>query len=492
MPASTVSRRISEFVGVALFALSLLWLISLASYSASDPVWFFNTGGDAAPVNFAGRIGAFMAELSYQLFGYSSYLIPVVLVVVGWHYFWCRALDAAYTKLVGALLLLACVSAFLSLAFGTLDVSGKEFKAGGYAGQWLAASLSAYLNRTGSIILILTLLFLAIILATQFSFGRLFSALGGLARDRWAAATGAVHMWREERRRERQRQEVLKKHLDKAPKEAAAAVARISAPKPTPLPPAAEEPKKPSRTAAVVGAAAAALKAASTRPTPPPAIKPRPVAAEPTLLPDPDKTVERKKGAYTHPPLALLDSPKGERNIDERQLMEGARLLEEKCREFAVEGSVVQIHPGPVVTTYEFKPDAGVKYSKITGLADDLCLAMEAESVLIDRIPGKSTVGVQIPNPNRELITLRELLESEMYRRSQSKLTLALGKTIHGEPFVSDLATMPHLLIAGSTGAGKSVSVNAMITDSACIARQRSSARLVILLYFTPASGLNS
>jgi DNA segregation ATPase FtsK/SpoIIIE, S-DNA-T family len=125
----------------------------------------------------------------------------------------------------------------------------------------------------------------------------------------------------------------------------------------------------------------------------------------------------------------------------------------------------VQIHPGPVVTTYEFKPDAGVKYSKITSLADDLCLAMQAESVLIDRIPGKSTVGIQIPNPNREQISLRELLESDAYKRSSSKLTLALGKTIHGEPFVSDLATMPHLLIAGSTGAGKSVSVNAMITS---------------------------
>jgi S-DNA-T family DNA segregation ATPase FtsK/SpoIIIE len=466
VPESAVSRRISEFVGVALFALSLIWLISLASYSASDPVWFFNTGGDAPPVNFAGRIGAFVGELSYQLLGYSAYLLPIVMVVIGWHYFWCRVLDAAYTKLVGALLLFGSISAFLSLAFGTLDVSGKEFKAGGYLGQWLAASLAAYLNRTGSIILILTLLFLAIILSTQFSFGRLFSALAQLARDRWAAMAGAMHTWREERRREKQRQEVLKKHLDKAPKEKMAAAARITPVRPA-APSPAEEPKKPSRTAAVVGAAAAALKAASTRPTPPPSIKPRPVMAdaEPTLLPEPDKSADRKKGAYTHPPLALLDSPKGERKIDERELMEGARLLEDKCREFSVEGSVVQIHPGPVVTTYEFKPDAGVKYSKITGLADDLCLAMEAESVLIDRIPGKSTVGVQIPNPNRELISLRELLESETYRRSQSKLTLALGKTIHGEPFVSDLATMPHLLIAGSTGTGKSVSVNAMLSS---------------------------
>jgi len=174
---------------------------------------------------------------------------------------------------------------------------------------------------------------------------------------------------------------------------------------------------------------------------------------------------ERRKGDYTLPPLALLDAPKTERKIDERELMDGARLLEEKCREFAVEGTVVQIHPGPVVTTFEFKPDAGVKYSKITGLADDLSLAMQAESVLIDRIPGKSTVGIQIPNRNREQISLRELLESEAYRRSISKLTVALGKTIHGEPYVTDLASMPHLLIAGSTGAGKSVGLNAMLTS---------------------------
>ena len=186
--------------------------------------------------------------------------------------------------------------------------------------------------------------------------------------------------------------------------------------------------------------------------------------APPLPLPDPEPTAkapaERRKGEYALPPAALLDAPQTERKIDERELMDGARLLEEKCREFSVEGAVVQIHPGPVVTTFEFKPDAGVKYSKITGLADDLCLAMQAESVLIDRIPGKSTVGIQIPNRTREQISLRELLESDVYRRSTSKLTIALGKTIHGEPYVADLATMPHLLIAGSTGAGKSVGIN--------------------------------
>ncbi len=460
MAGSFISRRLSEFAGVAFFALALIWVIALVSYNATDPVWFFTTGADLPPSNFVGRVGAFLAELSYQLFGYAAYLIPIVMVVSGWHYFWCRVPDAAYTKLIGAGLLFACVAAFLSLAFGSLEISGRELLAGGYIGRWLAGALSEYLNKTGSIILILTLLFLAIILSTQFSFGRLFAVMFQFLRDRWAAVLGSVRARREERRRERQRQEVLKKHLDKTGKEVTPAPAE-------PVRPAArEEAPRPSRTAAVVGAAAAALRAAASRPTP--AIKRQaPTPIEPTLpLAEPEKLpAERKRGAYVPPPLALLDAPKGERKVDERELMDGARLLEEKCREFSVEGAVAQIHPGPVVTTYEFKPDAGVKYSKITGLADDLCLAMQAESVLIDRIPGKSTVGIQIPNPNREQISLRELLESDAYRRSASKLTLALGKTIHGEPFVSDLATMPHLLIAGSTGTGKSVSVNAMLSS---------------------------
>ena len=482
MAGSAVSRRLSEFIGVALFGLALIWLIALASYAPSDPVWFFNTSSDGTPANFAGRIGAFVAELSLQLLGYAAYLIPIVLIVTGWHYFWCRVLDAAYTKLFGAGLLFGCVAAFLSLAFGSLDVSGKSFLAGGYIGKALAASLSEYLNRTGSIILILTLLFLAIVLVTQFSFGRLFAVLAGFAHDRLAAAVAATRARREEARREKQRQEVLKKHLEKAGKEGKPKVVTgpviqtaAEAAAPRGIAKSANQSDavataavpKPSRTAAMVEAAAAALKAASSKPTPPPAIKRSAPTPAPMLpLPEPEKLpAEKRRGAYAQPPLALLDAPKTERKIDERELMDGARLLEEKCREFSVEGAVVQIHPGPVVTTYEFKPDAGVKYSKITGLADDLCLAMQAESVLIDRIPGKSTVGIQIPNPNREQISLRELLESDAYRRSPSKLTLALGKTIHGEPFVSDLATMPHLLIAGSTGTGKSVSVNAMLSS---------------------------
>jgi len=442
---SSLSRRVSEFVGVALFAAALIWIISLASYEPSDPVWFFSTGAHASPVNFAGRVGAFLAELSFQLFGYASYFVPGVMVVIGWNHFWCRRFDAAGTKTIGAALLFACISAFLSLAFGTLEISGKAFRAGGYAGAFLAGEMSEYLNRTGSLIVILTLIFLAIILSTQFSFGRFFAAVIGAVRDGAARGIESLHEWREERRREKQRREVIAKHTKKG------------APAPE---------IKPQAVATTVAAVSGAAFVGPKSFAPP---KPPNVVSAALPLSDPESGLkapaERRKGDYTLPPVSLLDAVKTERKIDERELMDGARLLEEKCREFSVEGSVVQIHPGPVVTTFEFKPDAGVKYARITGLADDLCLAMKADSVLIDRIAGKSTVGIQIPNHVREPISVRELLESEAYRRSTSKLTIVLGKTIHGEPYLADLATMPHLLIAGSTGAGKSVSMNGMLTS---------------------------
>ena len=162
--SSSVSRRLSEVVGVALFAAALIWVIALASYEPTDPAWFFSTGLHSTPVNFAGRVGAFLAELSFQLFGYASYVIPAVLVGVGWNYFWCRKPDAAGTKAAGAVLLFACISAFLSLVFGTLDVAGKPFRAGGYAGDFLAREFSEYLARTGALIVILALIFLAVIM----------------------------------------------------------------------------------------------------------------------------------------------------------------------------------------------------------------------------------------------------------------------------------------------------------------------------------------
>jgi len=163
------------------------------------------------------------------------------------------------------------------------------------------------------------------------------------------------------------------------------------------------------------------------------------------------------------PPSTLLNPGGGPQTIREDALREEARVLVEKCGEFDVRGQVVQINPGPMVTTYEFKPEAGVKYSRVTSLADDLCLAMRAESILIERMAGKSTVGIQVPNHERETIHLRDVIESEPFHKAKSRLTLAMGKDINGRIVTADLASMPHVLIAGSTGSGKSVAINAMI-----------------------------
>jgi S-DNA-T family DNA segregation ATPase FtsK/SpoIIIE len=168
---------------------------------------------------------------------------------------------------------------------------------------------------------------------------------------------------------------------------------------------------------------------------------------------------------YKFPPLEFLNAAPPRREQADEELLQIAQRVAEKCKEFNVTGQIKHICPGPVVTTYEFKPDPGVKYSRVTGLVDDLCIALEAESVRIDRLPGKPHVGIEVPNPERETIFLRDVLESRAFRESESKLTLALGKTIDGINYVADLTRMPHLLIAGATGTGKSVCLNSLVVS---------------------------
>src|SRR5258707_2639423 len=166
---------------------------------------------------------------------------------------------------------------------------------------------------------------------------------------------------------------------------------------------------------------------------------------------------------YKLPSPSLLREGERGQKLDEDELKYRARAIEAKFLEFDVQGHVTQINPGPVVTTYEFKPEAGIKYNRITGMTEDLCLGLRAESILIERMPGKATVGIQVPNRERETIWLREVIESSEFIGSKSRLTLAMGKDINGRIVTADLASMPHLLIAGSTGTGKSVAINAMI-----------------------------
>ncbi len=465
MSQSTLSRWLSEFFGVGLFAAALFSFVALATYDPADPVWFFSTDGHETPVNFAGRVGAFVAELSFQLVGFGAYLLPLVLLVLGWHYFWCRPVEGLYVRAAGLGLTFACTSSFLALAFAAFDTAERPFRAGGYLGGWLSGLLSEYFNRTGSIILILTLLFLAVLLLTQVSFPHLVSrSLAGIGR-RGAAVRDYVFAGRRDRRRSVGRENAVARP-DRAGLAAAATAPAERTAGPAPRRPGrtrARGRRSPAAAASGPERAAPAIRAAHPDPSPTPTAGPASPVPDPT--PASRETPERRQKAFALPPVSLLDPVRAKQQFDERELLDNARLLENKCQEFSVRGTVVQIHPGPVVTTYEFRPDPGVKYSRVTGLADDLCLAMQAESILIERLAGRSTVGIQIPNRVREQISLRQMLESPPYRENESKLALALGRRIHGEPIAGDLAKMPHLLIAGSTGTGKSVAMNAMLTS---------------------------
>jgi len=458
MASDARNRRLAEFLGLLSFGLSLMLLISLGTYSPSDPAPFFKAGTTGPARNFIGPIGAFLAELLVpQLFGFAALLLPLVLGWIGWSLFWCKPLDAPCTKGAGLLMMLLSTTALLALAVGTVTIGGETLRAGGATGELLAQTLAASFNRTGAYIVLATCLFVSIILATQFSFAAALSVVGALLADRARQAAVAWVRFREARRKERMRREVIRKHTqrEKEPEAADESVPRV---RKTRLGPGADGEDEPASSPPPAAAAAApAQKAIAFTPAPKePEAKPR----KGTAPPAPDK-----RGSYVIPPTTILDELKADVEMDKVRLFEKARTLQGKCGEFGVMGSVVEIHPGPVVTTYEFKPDAGIKYSKIVALADDLALALEAESIRVDRMSGRGTVGIEIPNEVREMISLREILETDLFRKASGRLTLALGKTVGGEPHVTDLAAMPHLLIAGATGTGKSVGLNCMIAS---------------------------
>ncbi len=351
----------------------------------------------------------------------------------------------------------------------------------------MASALVRDFSRTGAFIVVSTTLFVALILSTQFSFSRLLAVVGARAGERARSLRTAWAHWRETRRKEKLRRDVVKKHAQAREIEVAG-LPRIRKVKAAPAPEEAsadaddaegEDDDLPLHAAP---AAPTAKKAAAPKPQPLVA-KPAPDADEDLEdeadEPPPPPMVARRRRApkddspnppasrngYVLPPITILDEPKGGAPMDNDRLLERGRTLQGKCSEFGVLGAIKEIHPGPVVTTYEFKPDAGVKYSKIVGLSDDLALALEAESIRIDRVSGKGNVGIEIPNEVRETIYLREILESDTFRRSAGRLALGLGKAVNGDVMITDLASMPHLLIAGSTGTGKSVGLNCMIAS---------------------------
>src|SRR5438552_1544514 len=425
----TEHRRANECVGLLLLTMAILSGLSLISFNPDDPSLNISKNPlfDARPANFIGFAGAYTADMFFQMWGYSAFLIPIFLGIYAFYWLASWRVQSFGIRLSGMILMLLTLSVSFSMAPSLPPVRG-YLPAGGLLGIVLADALEASLNPAGAVIVLAAAFFVSLFLSTTFS----FAWAAGILKSRFHYVPVRLESWAE-RKAEKLREKALKEAQPKREKSPKSQT--IFTEKETSSP--SGRAGRDDSTAVTPGEGSA------------PILKPK-SAKSPAPRPE-------------FPSTTLLHLPAAAIAVDEDELRERARLIEKKAREFEAVGAVQKIHPGPVVTTFEFKPEPGVKYSRITSLGDDLCLALEAESVRIDRIPGKSTVGIEVPNDDRATIVLRELLESSDYQHNTYRLPLALGKDITGRIVVSDLQKMPHLLAAGSTGTGKSVSINAMI-----------------------------
>ena len=444
--------RAHELTGLLMIFGALLLAMSLLSYSPSDLSFLTVDSSQTVSRNLVGRFGATIADVAFQLLGLTSWFLVVPLATSGWRRLFKRDAAGFGVGVVGNLAIALGLLVLLTLLIGRFRISGEEVLAGGVVGTLATDLLVRWLNVGGAALTGFALMALGATLATRISIRSILEALGRLSVIVLRRGRVAFVRWSEARRKRKMREEILRKHAARSGNAAAATAPGDGAEEQEEH----EAPRAPARPKLPRPSIAAVM-----RPRAPKAEKAEVAAQAKLPLPAP----EAQGGAFILPPLSLLQAPHGTAVVDDQELFEKAKLLAEKFREFGVAGSVVEIHPGPVVTTFEFKPEAGIKYSRMTSLTDDLCLALQAESVRIDRISGKSTVGIEVPNKNRETIYLRELLESDRFVKSGSKLSLAIGKKIDGEVYITDLARMPHLLIAGATGAGKSVCLNAVIAS---------------------------
>src|SRR6202453_3328953 len=464
----TGNRRLNELIGFLLCISALLLFLALASYSPLDPS--LNSAsvltGTHAARNWIGVVGALISDLALQFFGVGAFLLPVFPAMLGIRWFASRKVQSPVAKTLGGVWLVVFVPALLALLPGNLrwmNVMPIE----GLIGRVVGDALIHYLNIAGAYIVCASVLAVALYLSTAFS----FSSIQLWVPTRFAFVTALWNRyqdWQEERNKKRQQKELEKRRISKPQIKTQVIPRQAPAPSEPAVQPRVAQESRRTGIERTLGFESA------EESTPTGGILPEPLPqlenmVEPQVTQRADSehraktTMPKVAGGYKLPSSSLLQRPDEQQAVDAGELKVLAQVLTEKYAEFEVHGQITQINPGPVVTTFEFKPDAGIKYSRITNLTDDLCLALKAESILIERMAGKSTVGIQVPNREREIIWLRENIESQEFMGSKSKLTMALGKDINGRIVTADLNGMPHLLIAGSTGAGKSVAINAMI-----------------------------
>lgn len=471
----TVRSRWNEVVPVILGALALLVFLSLITSSSIDRSIVSTGNGSPGNKNLVGFVGANIAALLFSAVGWTAYLIPLLIAIIGWRVFQSDTLVPRASRVAGYVFFAISLSALITLFGGY----------GAIVGEAAAQAAQYFIGTIGAAILFIAIFVSSILLVTNFTLAGMLShfevAWQGLRvrideklEKRRELRSGEISaaVDRAQKRRERREHvpETVPPTISVGEVEkmaAAAAVGRVSLPfadEPPDSVPTIDAGENPYETVKVSDPlldeiAPAAKSRSKTKVQPEPTFdEEAPAETEP-----PAGTSAQTYDNYRLPTPDFLTPPSARIEQDEKELLAIAKELAVKTGEFNVGGRVVNISKGPVVTTYEFKPDAGVKYSRVTGLVDDLCLALKAPSIRIDRIPGKAYVGIEVPNRKRETIFLRDVIESPKFRDSSSLLTLALGKTIDGVNYVADLAKMPHLLIAGATGAGKSVGVNTLV-----------------------------
>jgi len=485
----TRHARLNEAGAVAFLLAGLFLFFSLVSYYPLDPSWNTSTS-IAKPVNLTGLVGASLSDLLLQGFGLGAYVLPLLVLMLAWRWLRGSAIAAPWARLAGGLAWVGSTCTALGLFRDWHPIAG-AVPAGGLIGAAAADYMVSKMNLTGAVLVTGTVWILSLYLISTFEMSRLpawFAAPIRIVMRFWERLAAWRAKWIEHS--QQRAQQKAQQRAEKRAAQQAASEAAVAVPETVPAPdnPEIVDPLQPVARSAQGGSPAPRPPRA---PEPPPEIfedipirdlesQPEPPLRGSTFIEPPPGQLEkelakvhaaskrdlpplRPRFVFQLPSTELLQEPIARSAFDSQELKETAAQIKSKFEEFNVRGSVVQINPGPVVTTFEFKPEAGVKYTRITTLSEDLCLGLQAESILIERIPGKPTVGIEVPNTKRETISLRQILESDEFLSSASKLTVALGKDINGRIKVAALESMPHLLIAGSTGSGKSVMLNTLI-----------------------------
>jgi len=460
------NRVIREASAVALLLGALLVAVALLSHSPLDPSPFHASTLRDQPINLAGWLGATLSAALFSFFGVTAFLFPLAGAVLGWRLLRQAPLTSPRLAASGWALILAALPGFAGLLGTDLPFRDGRIPCAGLVGLAENELLGGFAGPVGEIVVLVFLLVLGILMVTGASMGVAADRLSEHARGRWAERRRERSLRRREKEEARDRRRVLERQFQRIEDDQGYRGSltvkevegrgrfRIVRKQAEIL---VEEDEVPAEAKPAARRAGGRRRTASRADTADTAAKPKKkVVQEEFDFVEDLESYDLPKGAF----LEVADEAP---ERDSAALIELSKLVTEKCGEFKVRGEVVNIRTGPVITTYEFRLDTGVKISAVQSLAEDLALALRTESVRIARVPGRATVGIEVPCPDPEVIRLSQLIKAPEFQRAQSLLTLSLGVDIRGRPFFADLARMPHLLIGGFTGSGKSVGLNAMI-----------------------------